>query len=152
MIDELLDLALLQAKGNAIEQRRAISTAYYAAFHALCRLVAAQLVGDPSSDPALYEGVYRSLDHKLADRQIRFAATTATEEVRVALHELRERRADADYRPGSYAVTQDHVIETILRAKWVVDQLAALNDATARKLAISLAVELKARSAERQRS
>ncbi len=45
-------------------RRRAISTAYYAAFRRMSSLCAASLAGSPSHDRDTYEIVLRSLNHK----------------------------------------------------------------------------------------
>jgi hypothetical protein len=148
--EDLLDLAAASAAENTnAGRRRAVSTAYYAAFHALCGLVAAQIVGDADADADLFEGVYRSVEHRFSDNPTRFAVSSATEEIRLTLRELRERRADADYRPDFYRVTTDYVADTLGLARRLIATLATLDHETSRKLAISLAIEIKPRSRQR---
>lgn len=67
MVDDLLDLAehLAQLEPTRPKQaslRRAVSTAYYALFHALAGLCADELIGwdKPWS---VFTPIYRSLDH-----------------------------------------------------------------------------------------
>jgi hypothetical protein len=51
--------------------RRAVSTAYYAMFHAICRLCADGLVGGIHARTAPYLRVYRALDHAGAKKTLR---------------------------------------------------------------------------------
>ena len=59
------DLADQQGESSAAA-RRAISTAYYAFFHALSGDFADLLVGDRESQPRVWAAVYRQLDHGVA--------------------------------------------------------------------------------------
>ena len=67
--DELLDVALLlaiQAPGaepNQAQIRRAVSTAYYAVFHAVLRRAADQFIGHDQSHAVAYALVYRAFVH-----------------------------------------------------------------------------------------
>lgn len=153
MIEDLLALAAkLAQEDGEVGCRRAVSTAYYAAFHALCRLVARELVGDTATDAVFYEGVYRTLDHKISDSQPRFAITERGEEIRTALRQLREQRVNADYLPEMYSVSSANVVATLQLARTVVDLISNLPPQDARKLALSLAIDVKVRSRERFRT
>ncbi len=66
MVERLLSLAEdLQSQDvrSAVFRRRAVSTAYYAVFHALARLCADELIGKNGRSSRDYERVYRALDH-----------------------------------------------------------------------------------------
>lgn len=150
MNEDFLKLAAANAaEGTNAGRRRAISTAYYAAFHAICRLVADRIVGEPDPDMELYENVYRSVEHRFSDHQGRFAISEETEMIRIALRELRERRAEADYRSERFHVSLEHVVDTLNLAKDILTRLAVLDQDTSRKLAISLFIEPKPRSRQR---
>lgn len=150
MTEDLLDIAAASAsENNNAGRRRAVSTAYYAAFHALCDLVAKQIVGEAAADTDLFEGVYRSVEHRFSDNPTRFAVSPETEVIRLTLRELRERRADADYRPDFYRIPADYVADTLGLARKLVAMLAILDHETSRKLAISVAIDIKPRSKPR---
>ena len=66
MVDRLLTAAedLLQSKtSSAAYRRRAVSTAYYAVFHALAKLCTEALLPDAKRRDEAYSKVYRALDH-----------------------------------------------------------------------------------------
>jgi hypothetical protein len=104
MIDGLLALANeLAEREDGAARRRAVSTAYYAAFHAVCEMMAEALVGDRTSP--LFEKVYRHVDHKVVDKKRTFGTdgenAELIETVRTALVNLRQRRELADYSPSA---------------------------------------------------
>ncbi|MYC32883.1 MAG: hypothetical protein F4X64_06865 [Chloroflexi bacterium] len=65
--DDLLDVARRLAEGNPSQTdlRRAISSVYYALFHAIAQSNADTLVGDAPlvRDPDAWRQAYRALDH-----------------------------------------------------------------------------------------
>lgn len=66
LTDLAFDLMLELEKGKRPREvvlRRAVSCAYYAVFHALCRLCADELVGSTAASKDR-NAVYRSIDHK----------------------------------------------------------------------------------------
>lgn len=81
--------------------RRAVSTAYYAVFQALCELCADTLVGwDQSWD--VVTPIFRSLDHAQALRILSsrgFATTPQFERLGFLFNELQTAREWADYSP-----------------------------------------------------
>ena len=106
--DELLRLAkVLASSGEApiwVARNRAVSTGYYALFHAFAELCARELVG--AFRPWLpFRHVYRSLDHSQA-RQILDAvkkdgaASAEMKSIASLFVELQGWRHDADYDPG----------------------------------------------------
>ncbi len=111
------------------DMNRAVSTAYYAAFHALCKTCAdciAGIDGHLSSNEA-WQQVYRSLDHGFVKRQcLNYARMEElSPEVQnfagghVHLHGLRNR---ADYDP-SFNADQELAEEVITTAKNAIDAL-----------------------------
>ena len=67
MVERLLESAeglLSSSPRGTAARRRAVSTAYYAVFHALSKLCADQVLPDTPRSGSSYARVYRSLDHK----------------------------------------------------------------------------------------
>ena len=68
--DDLLDIAQRLAEGSPTQTdlRRAVSSIYYAVFHAICQSNADTLVGDnpPDRDAAAWRQAYRALEHGYA--------------------------------------------------------------------------------------
>src|SRR3954454_3078466 len=66
MVERLFDLARGMIEDSPLSsavKRRAVSTVYYAAFHALLRTCADALLPDEELGSAEYERVYRAIDH-----------------------------------------------------------------------------------------
>jgi uncharacterized protein (UPF0332 family) len=66
MVGRLLDLAdqmVREGSGSSAIRRRAVSTAYYAVFHALAKSCASILLPSVGRNSEIYERVYRALDH-----------------------------------------------------------------------------------------
>jgi hypothetical protein len=75
--DDLLDIAqrLVEGSPNQTDLRRAISSVYYALFHAIAQSNADTLVGDDPQfrDQAAWRQAYRALDHGYANRRCQSA-------------------------------------------------------------------------------
>jgi hypothetical protein len=86
--------------------RRAVSTAYYAMFHALCRLCADGLIGGIHARTAPYLRVYRALDHTPAKKILRSNEAASLHPAIAAFGDafavLQEMRYRADYDPLSF--------------------------------------------------
>ena len=131
--DSLLDVARRLAEGNPTQTdlRRAISSVYYAAFHAICQSNADTLVGDnpQDRDQSAWRQVYRALEHgyarqrcQQARRGVRFAPSVQNlADFFVAIQSLRHQ---ADYDPDKIftrretlaAVTEANAYITAFRA------------------------------------
>ena len=84
--------------------RRAISTAYYAMFHALCQSNADTLVGDAAtgSNAELWARTYRALDHRPAKNRLASytsGGAPALSGFASLFGDLQSQRHDADYNP-----------------------------------------------------
>lgn len=108
MHDALLSLARRLARpsrrqADPVEQRRAISTAYYAVFHAIAGDAANLLVGAHETQSAAWGAIYRALEHRQAKEACQKAvqAGFSDEICAVARHFvlLQARRHIADYDP-----------------------------------------------------
>lgn len=122
--------------------KRAVSTAYYALFHAVAKDAADMLVGvGPNRPEKAWTHVYRSLQHGEARtaceavRNLDFpAAIIACAEVFVT---LQQERHDADYNPDHRVLRADAIAAIDLAEKAIEDLRAA-----ARKDRKALAVHL----------
>jgi hypothetical protein len=150
MIDDLLELAVDLARREAgrpkqISLRRAVSTAYYAVFHALAALCAEELVGWSKSWDAVTP-IYRTLDHSGARRVFdrnRDGVTYGAEvgEIGRIFIQLQLARYTADYDPGPFALSRQETLELIDRAR----KAARLSRAIPPEQRLLLAVHLIAR-------
>jgi hypothetical protein len=140
MTDDLLELAerLARASRNRpkqVELRRAVSTAYYALFHALARNCADCLVGTTKAarPDRAWAQTYRALDHGPAKtacegvRKIGFPQEVA--DCADVFVELQKARHDADYDPH-HRLTRAIALEAVEKARDAVASLrrAGSND------------------------
>ncbi len=137
--DDLLDIAqrlaqLEEGKPRQASLRRAISTAYYALFHALARLCADELVGWRNSWEA-YSPIYRTMDHSRAKSV--FKQISGRRGAHIALIGetfilLQENRHWADYDPSplrvgrTKAIGRAETLDLIEQTKRAVMQIANL--------------------------
>lgn len=108
--------------------KRAVSTAYYALFHALCRICADGFIGTKTADrsnPA-WQQTYRSVEHGLAkNRCSENKIGEFPAEIRNFAEEfvkLQEKRHEADYNPISRFKLND-VVVAIDAAELAIKQL-----------------------------
>lgn len=130
---ELLRLATFladEAGGSPrwVARNRAVSTAYYALFHALAELCGRELVGARRPWPA-FRHVYRSLDHGAARRLLDslrrdVRASEAAQRLGALFSEVQDQRHAADYDPG-YRINRGDLAALIANTKRAV---AALDD------------------------
>ena len=115
------------------ELRRAVSCAYYAVFHTLCRAYADVMVGQNTGsqlERELWNMAYRTIDHgparskcNDADSMRRFSPNIRR--FAAVLVELQQRRHQADYDPGA-TFTQTQASQIIDDA---ADALVGFNNA-----------------------
>lgn len=152
MISDMLLLASSLAESGigpgrpkGVELRRAVSTAYYALFHSLARLCAAELVGW-SKPWDVVTPVYRSLDHRRARDVLndfrKFAPGSALASVSLAFSQLQDARHEADYDPRPFQFKRSGAIDLIDTAR----QAVVLLDQLSPEARLTLAVRLIARS------
>jgi hypothetical protein len=136
MVARLLDLADQMATEGARSSalgRRAVSTAYYAAFHALAKSCAGVLLPSVDRSSEIYQRVYRALDHG----PLRTAFTTGGSPLRdrenlrkigeliVALQNERHR---ADYLPANPRMFRDGAKNLVDQARQAVSEIERLSD------------------------
>ena len=147
----LLELATTATGADPIAKRRAISSAYYAVFHALARVATQEFIGEAefvgetrdTSRPDIdaYTHVYRQLDHgtlkkifdakPLADNQtLRKIGTDAVA--------LQSERLRADYLPSADLYSNAKFDELIAIASRTVQSIQALSPTERRMLSVYL--------------
>ena len=145
MIESLLALAeqLAETSGKSLTlKRRAVSTAYYAVFHALAQLCADELLGYSSDRQSKeYERIYRSLEHgtlKKVFKEEPLRRVAALEKIGNRVAELQSERIRSDYLPSRALYTRDQCLDLVRSAKSVVRSIAALSTADRKTLAVFL--------------
>lgn len=158
LLDQASRLTAAPAGGGAPRQadlRRAISSAYYAVFHAILTEAADDFVGRRKRHTLRYALVYRSIDHSsLRDICGEVAKDTLPAKflkyepeggfgpdlhaLATAVIELREKRHEADYDPLFRASMSDAVF-AVATARTALDRFRSANRAK-RKAFLSLAV------------
>lgn len=150
-------LGATKRKPSQADLRRAISTAYYAAFDALARLCADQLVGSSPAKRGLPEWsrVYRALNHGKSenaldelDPQRRAKAKQSQpsgidqriEAFCETLEKMRVRRLQADYDPRPLQLRRADVRLLIDEVQVAVDDLRAAPQEQRRALAFACVV------------
>jgi hypothetical protein len=129
--------------------RRAVSSAYYAVFHALCRLCADTIIGGIHHKSQAWERVYRGVSHTGAKAILTSSKELAAfppevEEFGVAFVLLQKEREQADYHPAPFEKYFADVESLVGQAANAIATLNKLEDAHRRALAAALLV--KARS------
>jgi hypothetical protein len=110
MHDDLVDIAarlagLEEGKPRQASLRRAVSTAYYALFHALAALCANELIG--SKPWEVYSPIYRTMDHGRAKDVFRRIASGRGRHIALIGETfilLQETRHWADYDPSPFRI------------------------------------------------
>jgi hypothetical protein len=131
---ELLRLAAVLAADTGglprwVARNRAVSTAYYALFHALAEFCARELVGAWTPWPP-FRHIYRSVEHGHARRVFEEIAKdrTFSQEARVLgqlFVDLQKARHAADYDPG-YRVSGPELADILARAQRGIDLIGQL--------------------------
>ncbi len=145
MIERLLALAeeLAKTAGNSLTlKRRAVSTAYYAVFHALAKLCADELLGDRSDTRTEeYVRIYRSLEHgtlKTAFKASPVKRVVALQKIGNRVVLLQSERIRSDYLPSQALYTSDQCLDLVNSAKSAVRSIAGLSRSDRRSLAVYL--------------
>jgi len=99
--------------------RRAVSTAYYAAFHALSKQCADKMIGaSPTAKLQAWRQVYRAVDHGVVksaceNRSAMLQFPQAVQDFAIRFVELQSERHKADYDPTAERLFRDAVISLI---------------------------------------
>lgn len=147
MTDDLLEVAVHLAQREAgrpktVSLRRAVSSAYYALFHALAWLCAARLVGENKGWP-LRSPIYRSLDHRRTLDVLRPNAPENRDDphlriVSFAFRVLQDARHNADYNPETFAFDRSATLNLIEAARRAIGTLKVMSKDDQLALAVRL--------------
>jgi hypothetical protein len=147
MVQRLLTLSdelLAEGVHSLTSKRRAVSTAYYAVFHALAGLCADTVTGAQSGaerQSTNYERVYRALDHGPLRNAFRLAPLKDSANFR-ALGEivvrLQHERHRSDYLPTRRLYSKTECATLIDYAKEAVSVIDKLGESDRQTLALSL--------------
>ena len=149
--DDLIEIAaeLLQSPSGRHKQaalKRAVSTAYYALFHALAYNCVDSLLGWRMHSDNYWDVVtplYRMVDHSAAKKvfvQIKNDRSSSDElrRISVAFTELQADRIFADYDPRPGLFTRGDVLQRIEQARDAIHDLRSLSADGRRALAVQL--------------
>lgn len=145
LVSRLLDAAdalLKKRPGSAAFRRRAVSTAYYALFHALAKLCADALLPESNQRGLEYARVYRALDH--ASIKKAFSAEPLKDHAKlqtigVLFVELQSSRYQADYYPPDDRLFPSAKVEDLIeKAQQAISELERLSEDERRTLATCL--------------
>jgi hypothetical protein len=119
--------------------RRAASTAYYAVFHALCRLCADELIGGSRAKTVAWGRVYRAVEHQGAKKTFLSNEATAIGPAVAsfgrAFASLQEARHDADYNPVFFRYFFDETQALVERARQAIQDLYGMSSDNRQALA-----------------
>ncbi len=118
--------------GKAL-RRRAISTAYYAVFQALCYVLVDVIVGWAAGSDVI-EPVFRSLGHRVAVSGLRSANDPDLQAIGALVARLQKKRLDADYLPPGYNPSAEEAIDVIRQAQQADELIHRLNPGQRRRL------------------
>lgn len=145
MVNRLLSAAdtLLESKPrSAAYRRRAVSTAYYAVFHALAKLCVEALAVDAERNSDEYLRIYRALDHgnlRKVFSQSPLNTHPTFKKLGPVIGRLQNERQNADYLPPKQDLFPvDQVRELIGQSRYVVTEISNLQKIDRQILAISL--------------
>jgi hypothetical protein len=127
--------------------RRAVSTAYYAMFHALCRLCADQLIGGKHEKTPAWQRVYRAMEHKIAKNALLRKEVAdlhpALAIFGVTFANLQDKRVAADYDPVSFSIYFDETNSLVDQADSAIKSLYGVDDDIKRNLATILLIRVR---------
>lgn len=145
MIERLLALAEELAEKSSRSptlRRRAVSTAYYALFHALAELCAQELLGSEISRRSdEYIRVYRSLDHGTLKKAFLASPLNdipALQKIGNRVVRLQSERIRSDYLPQQALYSTDQSIDLVKSARVALLSVGKLSRGERRILAVHL--------------
>lgn len=151
LVDDLIAVADLLAGAGATptarqaSMRRAVSSAYYAVFHALCAVCCDELVGRRRTETLA--PIYRSLDHGVVLRKLRSQEArridVRIERIGVLFAGLQEQRHAADYAPPSALFSRTQTLALIDAARDAIALIEALEAGQRLELAILLIARVR---------
>jgi uncharacterized protein (UPF0332 family) len=129
------------AGNSSILKRRAVSTAYYAVFHAIAKICAREFLPKARMDSFEFERVYRALEHgslKTEFNKTPLKENPAIREIGVLVAALQSERHKSDYLPPRALYGANECKDHIQSARLALTKLGKLNAPDRRILAVSL--------------
>ena len=120
--------------------RRAVSSSYYALFHASARLCADSLIGQKPWP--LYAPVYRALDHRKSLDVLKGSGTSVLS-VGAIFKTLQNKRHEADYSPAPFSLNRSDILDLTDTAEQAIGILQ--NFTPDEKLALAIKLVVKSR-------
>jgi uncharacterized protein (UPF0332 family) len=146
---DVAELLLTESNGSSAYKRRAVSTAYYAVFHALDKVCADYISHSAKRSSDEYLRVYRALDHaplKNAFSQPPLKDDLVLSKIGSAVVTLQNERHRADYLPPISGVfTLDRATQLIGMAKEAVNQIESLKLGAKERQTLALSLIFKER-------
>jgi hypothetical protein len=152
LLDSAVKLACTDGGGRPPTQadlRRALSTAYYAAFHFVMMECADLLTSDPGGHNLgrAWRQVYRSIQHADVRNACNLAALqprgfpSGIQSFAVMYPSMRRLRETADYDPEPQGFNEQHVMAKIAQVDFAIQQFALVSESHRRAFAILVAVK-----------
>jgi uncharacterized protein (UPF0332 family) len=145
LISRLLDAAdkLIEAgPSSSAFKRRAVSTAYYAVFHALARACAENLLPDAARTSGEYSRIYRALDHgplRTAFAKSPLKDRESLKKIGDLVVRLQSERHLADYSPPSEKKFSRRQAQRLVdQARQAIEEINSLDEPDGRTLATCL--------------
>jgi uncharacterized protein (UPF0332 family) len=136
------DVLLNEGRRSTAFRRRAVSTAYYAVFHALAKLCADYVTQSAQRSTDVYSRAYRALDHgplRHAFAQPPLTSDKTLSRIGAIIVRLQAERHRADYLPPVAGVfSADDAQEVVDLGRRTVDEIESLDSDDRRTLAIAL--------------
>lgn len=122
--------------------RRAVSSAYYAVFHALCSACVAGLAGRVRGSASTQ--IYRALDHGTARRRLMereaLAIHPTVEAIGASFRILQEHRHAADYAPPDHRLTSPQTRALVEQAAEIIRLIQGWDSDVRMRVAVHLLV------------
>lgn len=148
MIDRWLELAEVLVKTHprsSAMRRRAVSSAYYALFHAITKICADEIAGELERASPEYELVYRSLSHEAVRRVFKegpLAANKRLSGIGESFAQLQTERIKADYMPPILdVIAPSKAEELVAEARRALAELETLSDRDRQVLVVRLLIK-----------
>lgn len=119
-------------------KRRAVSTAYYAAFHAFTYSLVSSLV--PTDNASLFARVYRKPEHKQFGDATLLRGSEQADSIRTAMKNLRDWREKADYDIQTFDAPPEQIAQLIENAEQVIGMIEKLDEETRLHLAVNVLI------------
>ena len=134
------ELAMKNSNPSQEHLRRAVSTNYYAMFHALCRLNADTLVGRQNMNTPAWVKVYRALDHGQAKSRWNTVHSHFDRELRrfaKLFCQLQAKRHAADYDPSA-VIQRKEVLIDLMASSYYINNLNYIGWQSLREFVVHL--------------